>query len=76
MMVDICFYANFISNGVISHTEGLPLLTTTLKSLIYDDEEHRNIDIIWSFFVWCGADFAGLVSQDLEQNAADCHSFL
>ena len=69
--VDIRFYADLISSGVLTPKEGLPLLGTFLTNLIHTDkEEHNNATIILAFCKFCGDDYAGLVSLKLQQEAA------
>jgi len=60
-----------ISSGVLTPKEGLPLLGTFLTNLIHNDkEEHNNATIILAFCKFCGTDYAGLVSQKLQKDAA------
>jgi len=69
--VDVRFYADLISSGILTPKEGLPLLGTFLTNLIHSDkEEHNNATIILAFCKFCGDDYAGLVSLKLQQEAA------
>lgn len=69
--VDVRFYSDLISSGVLTPKEGLPLLGSFLMNLINSDkEEHNNATIILAFCKFCGEDYAGLVSQKLQQNAS------
>nr|CAG4641458.1 EOG090X0143 [Eurycercus lamellatus] len=71
MRVDVRFYADLISCGVLTPKEGLPLLGSFLTNLIHTDkEEHNNATIILAFCKFCGADYAGLISQKLMQDAS------
>nr|CAG4650736.1 EOG090X0143 [Simocephalus serrulatus]SVE94074.1 EOG090X0143 [Simocephalus serrulatus] len=68
--VDVRFYADLISWGVLTPKEGLPLLGSFLTNLINGDkEEHNSATIILAFCKFCGEDYAGLVSQKLVQDA-------
>jgi len=70
MRVDVRFYADLISCGVLTPKEGLPLLGSFLTNLINSDkEEHINATIILAFCKFCGEDYAGLVSRKLKQDA-------
>ena len=69
--VDVRFYSDLISCGVLTPKEGLPLLGTFLTNLIHNDkDEHNNATIVLAFCKFCGADYAGLTSQKLAQDAA------
>ncbi|KAI9554313.1 hypothetical protein GHT06_019585 [Daphnia sinensis] len=68
--VDVRFYADLISCGVLTPKEGLPLLGSFLTNLIHGDkEEHNSATIILAFCKFCGEDYAGLVSQKLLNDA-------
>ena len=70
MRVDVRFYADLISCGVLTPKEGLPLLGSFLTNLIHGDkEEHNSATIILAFCKFCGEDYAGLVSQKLLDDA-------
>ncbi|KAK4008594.1 hypothetical protein OUZ56_013728 [Daphnia magna] len=70
MRVDVRFYADLISCGVLTPKEGLPLLGSFLTNLIHGDkEEHNSATIILAFCKFCGEDYAGLVSQKLLNDA-------
>nr|SVE73390.1 EOG090X0143 [Daphnia atkinsoni] len=70
MRVDVRFYADLISCGVLTPKEGLPLLGSFLTNLIHGDkEEHNSATIILAFCKFCGEDYAGLVSQKLLSDA-------
>ncbi len=70
MRVDVRFYADLISSGVLTPKEGLPLLGSFLTNLIHGDkEEHNSATIILAFCKFCGEEYAGLVSQKLMQDA-------
>lgn len=70
MRVDLRFYADLISSGVLTPKEGLPLLGSFLTNLINGDkEEHNSATIILAFCKFCGEEYAGLISQKLRQDA-------
>ncbi len=72
--VDVRFYADLISSGVLTPKEGLPLLGSFLTTLIHNDkDEHHNAAIILAFCKFCGEDYAGLVSRKLRQEAERFH---
>lgn len=69
--VDLRFYADLVSSGVLTPKEGLPLLGSFLTNLINNDkEEHNNATIILAFCKFCGSDYAGLTSRKLLQDAS------
>ena len=62
--MDLRFFADLISVGVLSEKGALNVLSSQLNILInYDKEEHNNVSIIQSFCRHCGSDYAGLVPR-------------
>jgi regulator of nonsense transcripts 2 len=61
MRVDLRFFAELITIGVLPEKEALSLLGNQLTVLTICDKEHANISIISSFCKHCGEDFADLV---------------
>jgi len=69
--VDLRFFAELISVGVIKKREGLTLLANQLGLLMNNDkEEHNNLSIVTSFCKHCGDDYAGLVSRKFRYSNA------
>ena len=70
MRVDVRFYADLISSGILTPKEGLPLLGSFLTNLIHGDkDEHNRATIILAICKFCGEEYAGLVSQKLMHDA-------
>ena len=67
LRVDLRFFAELITIGILSEKESLSLLGNQLTILTKYDEEHANISIISSFCKNCGEDFADLVPLKYEQ---------
>ena len=67
--VDLRFFAELITIGVLVGKEPLSLLGNQLVVLTKHDEEHANISIISSFCKNCGEDFADLVPTKYDQLA-------
>ena len=62
--VDLRFFAELISVGVIKKREGLTQLANQLGLLMNNDkDEHNNLSIVTSFCKHCGDDYAGLISR-------------
>jgi len=62
--VDIRFFAELISVGVLPEKGALNILSNQLNILVNcDKEEHSNVSIIQSFCRHCGSDYAGLVPR-------------
>ncbi|CAF0714012.1 unnamed protein product [Brachionus calyciflorus] len=61
LRVDLRFFADLISIGVLSEKESLSLLGNQLTILTTCDKEFANISIVSSFCKHCGEDFADLV---------------
>lgn len=61
LRVDLRFFADLISRGILPEKEALQVLGGLLSFLInYDKEEHNNVAIIISFTKFCGSEYAGL----------------
>ncbi|CAH1388507.1 unnamed protein product [Nezara viridula] len=68
LRVDLRFYGDLVSSGMLSNKEALPLLGTVLTILTNRDKEnHHNVNIIISFCKHCGEDFAGLVPKHVRK---------
>lgn len=68
LRVDLRFYGDLVSSGMLSNKEALPLLGTVLTILTNKDKEnHHNVNIIISFCKHCGEDFAGLVPKHIRK---------
>lgn len=62
--VDLRFFAELISVGVLSEKAALEALARQLQTLAaMDKDEHNNASIIQSFCKHCGNDYAGLVPR-------------
>lgn len=61
LRVDLRFFAELISIGVLAQKEALSLLGNQLTVLTLHDKEFVNISIISSFCKHCGEDFANLI---------------
>ena len=58
--VDIRFFGDLMSIGVLPGKEALPILGLLLTNLIGNPEDLSNIGIIMTFCRYCGEDFANL----------------
>uniref|UniRef100_T1HBU6 MIF4G domain-containing protein n=1 Tax=Rhodnius prolixus TaxID=13249 RepID=T1HBU6_RHOPR len=68
LRVDLRFYGDLVSSGMLSNKEALPLLGTVLTILTTRDKEnHHNVNIIISFCKHCGEDFAGLIPKHIRK---------
>ncbi|XP_050440654.1 regulator of nonsense transcripts 2 [Adelges cooleyi] len=68
--VDLRLFAELTSAGIIPQKEGLVLLGNVLTILISTDlQEHNNINIILSFCKYCGDDYAGLITKEMQDLA-------
>ncbi|XP_014252131.1 regulator of nonsense transcripts 2 isoform X2 [Cimex lectularius] len=68
LRVDLRFYGDLVSSGMLANKEALPLLGTILTILTNKDKEnHHNVNIIISFCKHCGEDFAGLVPKHIRK---------
>lgn len=66
MRVDLRYFAELISVGIINNKSGLILLGTTLTNLIAQDkDEHNNLSIILPFCRHCGEEYAGLIPRTI-----------
>lgn len=66
--VDLRFFAELISVGVLPEKAALSTLSSQLNLLInHDKEEHNNISVIQSFCKHCGSDYAGLIPRKFRQ---------
>lgn len=71
LRVDLKFFAELVSAGIFSNKMGLPLLGSTLMSLIAQDkEDYNNLSIVLSFCRHCGEEYAGLVPRSIQVLAA------
>lgn len=66
MRVDLRFFAELITIGILGEKEALSLLGNQLTVLTTYDKEHANISIIANFCKHCGEDFADLVPTKYE----------
>lgn len=69
LRVDLRFFAELITIGVLPEKESLSLLGNQLTVLTTFDKEHANISIISSFCKHCGEDFADLIPAKFEKLA-------
>lgn len=70
LRVDLKFFAELVSVGIFSNKLGLPLLGSTLTTLIAQDkEDYNNLSIVLSFCRHCGEEYAGLVPRSIQQLA-------
>ncbi|RNA18662.1 regulator of nonsense transcripts 2 isoform X1 [Brachionus plicatilis] len=67
LRVDLRFFADLISIGVLPEKESLSLLGNQLTILTTCDKEHSHISIVSSFCKHCGEDFADLVPLKYEK---------
>jgi len=67
--VDLRFFAELITIGIMPQKESLSLLGNQLTILTLHDKEHANISIITSFCKHCGEDFEDLVPLKYENLA-------
>lgn len=64
LRVDLRFFADLISIGVLTEKPALLVLSNQLNILINSDkEEHTNVSILQSFCKHCGDDYAGLLPR-------------
>lgn len=70
LRVDLKFFAELVSAGIFSNKLGLPLLGSSLMSIIAQDkEDYNNLAIVLSFCRHCGEEYAGLVPRSIQQLA-------
>lgn len=69
LRVDLRFFAELITIGILPEKESLSLLGNQLTILTLFDKDHSNISIVSSFCKNCGEDFADLVSLKMTQLA-------
>lgn len=69
LRVDLRFFAELVTIGVLPEKESLSLLGNQLTVLTTYDKEHSNISIITSFCKHCGEDFADLIPIKFERLA-------
>lgn len=67
--VDLRFFAELITIGILPQKESLSLLGNQLTILTMHDKEHANISIITSFCKHCGEEFEDLVPLKYEKLA-------
>ena len=67
LRVDVRFYCDLISIGILGTKEALPVLGGLLTSLTGNTEDLSNIGIIQTFCRYCGEDFAGLVPRRFKE---------
>ena len=67
LRVDVRFYCDLISIGILNTKEALPILGGLLTSLTGNIEDLSNIGIIQTFCRYCGEDFAGLVPRRFKE---------
>nr|CAG4643719.1 EOG090X0143 [Lepidurus arcticus] len=71
LRVDLRFYADCVSVGIWTPKEGLPLLGSTLTTLVaMDKEEHQFAAVFLAFSKFCGEDYAGLVPSHIKKLGA------
>ena len=70
LRVDLRFFAELITIGVLPEKEALSLLGNQLTILTNFDKDHANISIITSFCKHCGEDWANLVPLKYEKLSA------
>jgi regulator of nonsense transcripts 2 len=69
LRVDLRFFAELITVGILAEKEALSLLGNQLTILTLHDKEFVNISIISSFCKHCGEDFANLVPSKYKEIA-------
>lgn len=70
LRVDLKLFAELVSAGIFTNKQGLPLLGSTLMSLIAQDkEDFNNLSIVLSFCRHCGEEYAGLVPKSILTSA-------
>ena len=69
LRVDLRFFAELVTVGILPQKESLSLLGNQLTILTVHDKEHANISIISSFCKHCGEDFEDLVPLKYEKLA-------
>ena len=70
LRVDLRFFAELVTIGILPEKEALSLLGNQLTVMTTFDKEHANIAIISSFCKHCGEDFADLVPLRIQQLAS------
>lgn len=70
LRVDLRFFAELITIGILPEKDALSLLGNQLTVLTLHDKEFVNISIISSFCKHCGEDFANLIPAKYEQIAS------
>lgn len=64
MRVDLVFFADLITVGVLSESESVRHLSQQLAQLTNGDKENfANISIVTTFTKTCGDDWAGLIPR-------------
>ena len=66
LRVDVRFYCDLISIGILTSKEALPILGSLLTNLTSSSDDLSNIGIILTFCRYCGDDFAGLIPRKLK----------
>ena len=69
LRVDLRFFAELITIGILPEKESLSLLGNQLTILTHHDKEYANISIITSFCKHCGEDFEDLIPLKYEKLA-------
>lgn len=69
LRVDLRFFAELITVGILPQKEALSLLGNQLTIMTLHDKEFTNISIISSFCKHCGEDFANVIPAKFEQIA-------
>uniref|UniRef100_A0A4Y0BN84 MIF4G domain-containing protein n=1 Tax=Anopheles funestus TaxID=62324 RepID=A0A4Y0BN84_ANOFN len=65
MRINLRFYTELISMGIIANKTGLPLLGACLTALVKDDmQKHVNLSIVLDFCTHYGDEYAGLVPKE------------
>nr|CAG4651588.1 EOG090X0143 [Triops cancriformis] len=68
LRVDLRFYADCVSAGIWTPKEALPLLGSTLTTLVaMDKEEHQFAAVLLAFAKFCGEDYAGLIPSHIKE---------
>ena len=67
LRVDVRFYCDLISIGILNTKEALPILGGLLTSLTGNTDDLSHIGIIQTFCRYCGEDFAGLVPRRFKE---------
>ena len=66
LRVDVRFYCDLISIGILTPKEALPILGSLLTTLTSSSEDLSNVGIVLTFCRYCGDDFAGLLPRRLK----------